>query len=91
MAPIPGKPFLLYIYAIDTTLGALLAQNDEKGREWAIYYISRTLVGYELNYSLIEQAFLAIVFASQKLRHYMLHQKKMLVSKIDPPTEVSPK
>ena len=73
MPPIPGKPFLLYISAIDTALGALLAQNDEQGRECAIYYISRTLVGYELNYSLIEQACLAVVFAAQKLRHYMLH------------------
>ena len=84
MAPIPGKPFLLYIYAIDTTLGALLAQNDEQGRERAIYYISRTLVGYELNYSLIQRTCLVVVFAAQKLRHYMLHQKTMLVSKIDP-------
>jgi hypothetical protein len=54
VAPIPGKPFILYISSTDTTLGALLAQNDEQGREQAIYYISRTLVGYELNYSLIE-------------------------------------
>ena len=84
MAPIPGKPFILYISATDTALGALLAQNDEQGRERAIYYISRTLVGYELNYSLIERACLAVVFAAQKLRHYMLHQKTMLISKIDP-------
>ena len=84
MPPIPGKPFLLYISTTDTALGALLAQNDEQGRERAIYYISRTLVGYELNYSLIERACLAVVFAAQKLRHYMLHQKTMLISKIDP-------
>ena len=54
MAPILGKPFILYISATTTTLGALLAQNVEQGRERAIYYISRKLVGYELNYSLIE-------------------------------------
>ena len=54
MPPIPRKPFLLYISATDTTLGALLAQNDEQGREKAIYYIRRTLVGYEINYSHIE-------------------------------------
>ena len=54
MPPILGKPFLLYISTTDTALGALLAQNDEQGRERAIYYISQTLVGYELNYSLIE-------------------------------------
>ena len=54
MPPILGKPFLLYISTIDIALGALLAQNDEQGREHAIYYISQTLVGYELNYSLIK-------------------------------------
>ena len=79
MSPILGKPFILYISA-DIALGALLAQNDEQGREWAIYYISRTLVGYELNYSLIEESCLVFVFATQKLRQYMLHQKTMLVS-----------
>ena len=64
MPPIPGKPFLLYISVTNTTLGALLAQNDEQGREHAIYYINQTLVGCELNYSLIEQACLAIVFST---------------------------
>ena len=67
MPLILGKPFLLYISAMDTTLGALLAQNDEQKRERAIYYITQTLVGYELNYSLIEHACLVVVFATQKL------------------------
>lgn len=84
MTPILGKPFILYISTTYIALGALLAQNNEQGRERAIYYINRKLVGYELNYSLIEWACLAIVFASQNLRHYMLRQKKMLISKIDP-------
>lgn len=84
MAPIPSKPFILYISATEIALGALLAHNDEQGKERAIYYISRTLVGYELNYSLIERACLTVVFATQELRHYMLHQKTMLISKIDP-------
>ena len=84
MSPILGEPFLLYISATNIALGALLAQNDEQGRELAIYYINRTLVGYELNYSLIERACLVVVFVAHKLRHYMLHKKTMLVSKIDP-------
>lgn len=37
-----------------------------------------------MDYSLIERACLAIVFTPQKLRHYMLHQKTMLIPKIDP-------
>ena len=55
MPPIPNKPLILYISA---TLGALLAQHDENRKGIAIYYISRTLVGYEMNYSPIEKAWL---------------------------------
>ena len=65
-------------------LGALLAQLDDVGKERAIYYISQTLVGYELNYTPIEKACLALVFATQKLQHYMLSHTVQLISKIDP-------
>lgn len=37
MPPIQGKPWLHYILAILTTLGALLAQQDHEGKEQAIY------------------------------------------------------
>src|SRR5271156_5870137 len=84
MAPIHGKPLLLYISPTATSLGVLLAQEDETKKEQAVYYISRTLVAYELNYSIIEKACLAVVFASQKLRHYMLSHIVKLIVKIDP-------
>ena len=67
-----------------TTLGALLAQHDEQGRERAIYYISRTLVSYELISTPMEKAYLAVVFSTQKLCHYMLGHTVNLISKIDP-------
>lgn len=67
MPPIPGKPLILYISATDSSLGALLAQSDETSKERAIYYISKTLVAYEINYKIIEKECLAVVFASQKL------------------------
>ena len=84
MAPIYGKLLLLYISTTATSLGVLLAQEDETRKERPIYYISRTLVAYELNYSIIEKACLAVVFASQKLRHYMLSHIVKLIAKIDP-------
>ena len=40
-APVSGKPFLIYVRAMDHSLGALLAQNDDQGHEQAIYYLSR--------------------------------------------------
>ena len=48
-------------------LGALLTLLDEHGKERAIYYISHTLISYEVNYTSIEKACLTVVFASQKL------------------------
>lgn len=66
------------------SLEVLLAQEDDTKKERAIYYISMTLVSYELNYSIIEKACLAVVFASPKLRHYMLSHIVKLIVKIDP-------
>ena len=84
MPPIYGKPLILYISATETSIGILLAQEDNSNREWAIYYLSCTFISYEMNYNIIEKAFLAVVFASQKLRHYMLAHTTWLVAKIDP-------
>ena len=67
MPPILGKHLILYISAMNSSLGALLAQSDETGKERAIYYISRTLVAYEINYTSIEKECLDVVFTSQKL------------------------
>ena len=39
-APIPGKPLMLYIAAQEKSLGALMAQENEKGKEKALYYLS---------------------------------------------------
>lgn len=84
ISPTPGQPLLLYISTTNSALGALLAQHDKIGKERAIYYISRTLIRYELNYTPIERACLAVIFASQKLRHYMLSHKVQLIARFDP-------
>jgi hypothetical protein len=82
--PIEGKPLLLYISTTDRSLGALLAQEDSIGKEREIYYIRRTLNGYEINYTSIEKSCLAIVFTTQQLRHYMLTHTIKLIAIIDP-------
>lgn len=84
MSPIPSQPLILYIFIIVTAVGALLAQLNDEGKEREIYYISRTLVGYEIYYSLMEKAYLAIIFSSQKLQDYMLSHIVKLICKIDP-------
>ncbi|KAL4021742.1 hypothetical protein IC575_020556 [Cucumis melo] len=83
-APIPGEPLILYIAAQERSLGALLAQEKEKGKERALYYLSRTLVGAEVNYSPIEKMCLALFFAIDKLRHYMQAFTVHLVANADP-------
>jgi ribonuclease HI len=83
-APTKGKPLIRYTAAMPTSLGALLAQNSETGKEVALYYLSRTLLGAECNYPDIEKIWLALVFAAQKLRHYILEHTIHLVSRADP-------
>ena len=82
-APIPGKPHLLYIIAQEHSLGALCAQENSEGMEKAFYYLSRTLVGAELNYSSIEKMSLALMFVVQKLKHYMQAHTQRVISKVD--------
>lgn len=60
MSPIEGKPLLLYILATKVSLGVLLVQQDHEGKERVIYYISRNLVRYEINYRSVEKSCLAI-------------------------------
>jgi len=74
VVPTSGKPFLLDVKAMDHSLGALLAQKNNDGYEQAIYYLSRTLIGAESWYNPIEKEYLALVFAIQKTRHYLVGQ-----------------
>jgi RNase H-like domain found in reverse transcriptase len=83
-APIPGKELILYTTALDGSLGALLAQENQDGNQNALYYLSRIMVGAEHGYSPIEKYYLALIFAVKKLRHYMLAHKIILISKVDP-------
>ena len=83
-APTPGKPLRLYIAAQEQSLGALCVQENEEGKEVALYYLSRMLVGAELKYSPIEKMCLSLIFAVQKLKHYMQAYTVQVISKADP-------
>ena len=83
-APIPGKPLVLYIAAQEKSIGALMAQENEKGKERALFYLSQTLNGAELNYSPIEKMCLALFFAIDKLEHYIQAYTIRLIAKADP-------
>ncbi|XP_075633456.1 uncharacterized protein LOC142605915 [Castanea sativa] len=58
-------------------MGALLDQYLEESRkENAIYNISKKMLAYEEKYSTLKKTCVALVWAPQKLRHYMLAFKK---------------
>ncbi|PKU87057.1 putative mitochondrial protein [Dendrobium catenatum] len=46
--PVPGKPLILYTASVDESLGASLAQVNNKGKENALYYLSRRLLPTEI-------------------------------------------
>ncbi|BFG25055.1 hypothetical protein CerSpe_113290 [Prunus speciosa] len=83
-APITGLPLKLYLAATNTAVGALLAQDDHKGEESPIYYVSRQLRGAETRYPKTELLCLALIYAAQRLGHYFLAHKLQLVVKSDP-------
>src|SRR5436853_959619 len=82
--PTQGKPFFLYVRAMERSLGALLAQKNDEGHEQAIYYLGRTMIGAEHRYNPVEKECLALVFAVQMMRHYLVGQTIHVVSKVNP-------
>ena len=66
-------------------MGALLAQYLEETRKKnAIYHISKKMLPYEEKYSPLEKICVALVWATHKLRHYMLAYKVLLIARMDP-------
>ena len=66
-------------------MGALLAQYlKETRKENGIYYISKKMMPYEEKYSPLEKTCVALVWATRKLRHYMLAYKVLLIARMDP-------
>jgi hypothetical protein len=63
----------------------VLGQHDETGRkERAIYYLSKKFTECESRYMVIEKLCCELVWATKRLRHYMLYHTTWLISKVDP-------
>ncbi|CAN6700790.1 unnamed protein product [Malus baccata var. baccata] len=67
-------PFELMCDASDYALRAVLGQRKDK-KPHVIYYASRTLNDAQLNYSTTEKELLAVVFALDKFRSYLIGTK----------------
>ncbi|WVZ52181.1 hypothetical protein U9M48_003265 [Paspalum notatum var. saurae] len=70
-------PFEIMCDASDFTVGAVLGQSKDK-KHHAISYASKTLTGPQLNYSTTEKELLAVVFAIDKFRSYLVGSKVII-------------
>ena len=62
----------------------VLVQEDDLFSEYVIYYLSRGLVGPELNYSHIEKLVLAAIHAIQRFHHYVMFRKTTIIVVVNP-------
>jgi transposase InsO family protein len=72
--PDPGLPYVLSTDASGFGLGAVLAQERD-GKECVVAYGSRAMTREETNYSATERECLAVVWAVQHFKHYLLGSK----------------
>jgi len=67
-------PFKIMSNANGYAVGAVLGQTKDK-KHHAIAYASKTLTGPQLNYATTKKELLAVVFAIDKFRSYLVEQK----------------
>ncbi|CAJ2669753.1 unnamed protein product [Trifolium pratense] len=79
IAPNWDFPFELMCDASDYAVGAVLGQRHEKFFH-AIYYASKVLNENQINYTTTEKELLAIVFALEKFRSYLIGSKVVVFS-----------
>ena len=56
-----GKSLILYLAIDNDAIGAMLAQEGERKMEHPVYYLSKKLLQYEANYSLVEKTCLEVI------------------------------
>jgi hypothetical protein len=69
-----SQSFEIMCDASDYTVGAVLGQRKE-GRVHTVYYASKTLNEAQLNYATTEKELLAVVYAFEKFRSYIVNSK----------------
>ncbi|CAN6441118.1 unnamed protein product [Victoria cruziana] len=74
-APDWSLPFEIMYDTFDYAVGAILGQRVEK-KPVVIYYASKMLVDAQMHYTTMEKELLAVVFALEKLRSYILGSKE---------------
>jgi len=76
-----SKDFIVYCYASEHTLSAILTQQNDDHIEAPIAFMSVPLKKYELNYSMVEKHAYAVVKAVKHFRFYIFNShSKVFVS-----------
>lgn len=85
--PVPGRPLRLYLSATDNAIGVVLfwPSTTIQERKRGQYTISAShWSNMKENTTHMEKTCLALVWASQKLRHYFLDHSVRLLARMDP-------
>lgn len=69
---IPNAPFKVQADASDQGIAGILFQLDSEGNHWLIALVSRCLTAAESRYTTTEKELLAIVYAINKFRIYLI-------------------
>nr|GEW48762.1 reverse transcriptase domain-containing protein [Tanacetum cinerariifolium] len=71
------QPFELMCDARDYAIGAILAQRVEKNF-WPIHYANKTMNQTEMNYTTTKKEMIAVVYAFEKFRSYLIMNKSIV-------------
>ena len=77
------KYFILYLDASKSTIGVVLAEEDDKLQEHVVYYLSHALAGPKIRYSHIKKLALATIYAYHRLHHYILLRTSTMVANVN--------
>nr|GEY02075.1 reverse transcriptase domain-containing protein [Tanacetum cinerariifolium] len=77
IAPNWDQPFELMCDASDYAVGVVLGQRVEK-HFWPIHYASKTMNQAETNYMTTEKEMLAVVYAFEKFRSYLIMNRSIV-------------
>ena len=73
------KDFILYTFASDDSLAAVLTQKEDGGDEFPIAFMSTSIQGAELNYPAIDKQAYAIFKAVKLFRPYILKNRTKVI------------
>ena len=73
------KDFILYTFASDISLAAVLTQKQEGGDEYPMSFMSTSLQGVELNYPAVDKQAYAVFKVVKLFKPYILKNRTKVI------------